>query len=89
MKTKLLIPMLLLVTIQALKAQSDSIILQKFYHTWIIPEKGSKGKSGVLYQIKDSSVLVSNSPNRQHYYLILTLISQYYAVFYLYRLSMH
>ncbi len=60
--------MLLLVTIQALKAQSDSIILQKFYHTWIIPEKGSKGKSGVLYQIKDSSVLVSNSPNRQDYY---------------------
>jgi len=49
------------------RAQSDSSGFNKFYHTWIIPEKGYKGKSGVLYEIKDSAVLVSNSPWIENY----------------------
>lgn len=68
MKTVAIIIIIILCVIQPLQSQNDSIVLNKFYHTWIVPEKGHKGKSGILYEIKDSSVMVSNSPWKQDYY---------------------
>jgi hypothetical protein len=68
MKTLVLIAMMLLLTGQLSRAQNDSVVLNKFYHTWIIPVKGQKGKSGVLFEIKDSSVVVSSSAFKNDYY---------------------
>ena len=68
MKTLTLFIIIVLLTIQASRAQTDSVVLNKFYHTWVIPERGHRGESGVLYEIKDSSVVVSNSPWRKNYY---------------------
>jgi hypothetical protein len=59
---------MILASFPSLQAQKDSLVLNKFYRTWIVPEQGRKTISGVLYEIGDSSVLVSNSPRRQDYY---------------------
>ena len=67
MKTTVTIAIFILCLWQPSQAQKDSLVLNKFYHTWIIPEKGERGISGILYEIKDSSVLVSNSPWRENY----------------------
>ena len=68
MKTRILIPILMLILLQESLAQKDSVVLNKFYHTWIVPQRGHRAESGVLYEIKDSSVVVSNSPWRKNYY---------------------
>lgn len=49
------------------QAQSDTVALNKFYHVWIIPVKGQQGESGILYELKDSAVMVSNSPWKENY----------------------
>ena len=59
------------------RAQTDSIVLNKFYHTWIIPERGHKGKSGILYEIKDSAVMVSNSPWEEDYHFLNPVLKHY------------
>ena len=68
MKTIVLFPIFILCVIQTPQAQTDSIFLNKLYRTWIIPSYGSKGMSGILFEVKDSSVRVSNSPRKKDYY---------------------
>jgi len=68
MKTIAMLLFILIGMITPLQAQTDSISLNKFYHTWIIPNQGHKVMSGILYEIKDSSVMVSNSPWKKDYY---------------------
>lgn len=67
MKTLFAIAIFILCLNQASQAQNDSIVLNKFYHTWIIPVYWEKGTSGILYEIKDSSVMVSSSPWKNNY----------------------
>ncbi|MFH1296583.1 MAG: fibrobacter succinogenes major paralogous domain-containing protein [Bacteroidota bacterium] len=68
MKTFVLVPIFILCVIQTSQAQTDSVALNKFYHTWIIPKPGLRGMSGILFEVKDSSVMVSDSPWKNDYY---------------------
>ncbi len=68
MKTLMLFLVFILFVTCSSQAQKDSIVLNKFYKAWIMPVKGKKVISGVLYEVKDSSVIVSNSPWKKDYY---------------------
>jgi len=48
-------------------AQEDSIKTPKIFDTWISFNNQSKGLKGVLYEIRDSSILVSNSSLKADY----------------------
>ena len=68
MKTIVLFPIIILCVMQTSQAQTDSLVVKKIYRTWIIPKSGYQKLSGILYKLKDSSVMVSNSPRKQDYY---------------------
>jgi len=68
MKTIVLLPIFILCVMQTSQAQTDSTSMNTLYRTWIIPNDGSKGVSGILFEVKDSSVAVSNSPRKNDYY---------------------
>ncbi len=68
MKTLTISVLLLLLASSGIKAQQDSIQLQKFYHVWVIPTKGYKHTSGTLFRVGDSSILVSNSIRKKDYF---------------------
>jgi hypothetical protein len=65
--TVLWMVVLSLIILYDCQAQSDSVVPGKMYRTWIIPNEGFRGKSGILYGIKDSAVQVSNSPQKSDY----------------------
>ncbi|MEI6456430.1 MAG: fibrobacter succinogenes major paralogous domain-containing protein [bacterium] len=66
--TAILISVFSLCVLPGLQAQSDSLTLGKFYQTWIIPEKGLPAISGIMYEMKDSAVLLSSSHKKMDYY---------------------
>ena len=73
MKTLALIPISLLFIIHPIQAQTDSALTRDIYRAWIIPVKKASARpwspptersqvnQGVLYEIKDSSVIIVNS----------------------------
>jgi hypothetical protein len=58
MKTTILILSLILFVIRPLPAQTDSVIL-KPYRIWVKPIKRAPNIDGILYEIRDSSILIS------------------------------
>jgi uncharacterized protein (TIGR02145 family) len=50
----------------ALKAQSDSIFPEMKYRTWVMPYK--TGHKQLLFELKDSSVMISNSARKRDYH---------------------
>ena len=48
-------------------AQKDTLQKKKIYKAWI-SVSGEKGKKGILYQVKDSSLLLSDSKHKKDYY---------------------
>jgi len=48
-------------------AQTDSITPGKLYKTWIKMKNKPHKMKGVLFEIRDSSIMVSNSLNREDY----------------------
>jgi hypothetical protein len=60
MKTLALISILLLCTVQVLQAQVDQETV-KSYSTWVVPVKRGPTIRGLLYEVKDSSVVITNS----------------------------
>jgi hypothetical protein len=63
MKTRIAITILFLCLVYQSQSQSDSITPNKIYTTWI-----NSKKAGALFEIKDSSVMVSNSLKAMDYY---------------------
>jgi hypothetical protein len=68
MKTLVVITVFMLCILQASLAQTDSITPRKIYKTWIKPFGEHHETKGVLFEIMDSSVVVSNSLNKTDYY---------------------
>ena len=67
MKTLLLITVFLLSNVLSTMAQSDQRVPKKLYKTWVTL-KGEKGKKqGVLYEVRDSSILLSGSFEKADY----------------------
>jgi Fibrobacter succinogenes major domain (Fib_succ_major) len=67
MKTLVPIMIFILCIFQMSQAQNDSAITNKLYRAWLIPTHRGEGVEGVLYQVKDSSVVISNSLLRGDY----------------------
>ena len=67
MKTLVPIMIFILSNFQISQAQNDSAITNKLYRAWLIPTHRGGGVEGVLYQVKDSSVVISNSLFRGDY----------------------
>jgi hypothetical protein len=70
MKTLLLVSIFVLSVIQPAQAQTDSLNIKKTYRTWIIPKDSRTGKilkergnflQGILFDVKDSSIIISKS----------------------------
>ena len=73
MKTLLLIPIFFLCVIYSIQAQTDSLILKNTYRIWINPIEKSRVKPwgfpseksrivhGVLYDVADSSIIISKT----------------------------
>jgi hypothetical protein len=78
MKKLLLLTALMLCCIYYSVAQQDTIKRRKIYETWIYPADGSYPLKGVLYEIKDSLVLISNSKLRKDYSTGNFQVSQFY-----------
>jgi hypothetical protein len=68
MKTQATAIIFFLCLVLSAQSQTDSTGLKKLYRTWIIPNRGYRGLNGILYEIKDSSVMVSNSSLKADYY---------------------
>jgi hypothetical protein len=66
MKTLFLVSILFLCAIQVLQAQPDPVTV-KAYSTWVIPVKRGPAIRGLLYEVKDSSVVISNSTQKSDY----------------------
>jgi hypothetical protein len=69
MKTLALITVSLLCLIQLIQAQNDSIIFRKAYQTWIYPMDKSRMSGGIIFEIKDSSMLISDKYSQTDYEL--------------------
>jgi hypothetical protein len=79
MKTLLLIPVIVLLALHSTRAQNDSVAVNKIYRIWIIPTEKARERSwsnptgkgrvtqGVLFEVKDSSIRISNSRNKEDY----------------------
>ncbi|MCX6269530.1 MAG: fibrobacter succinogenes major paralogous domain-containing protein [Bacteroidetes bacterium] len=67
MKVLTLIPIFILSVLQPLEAQNDSITPKKIYHLWIRPVENMKIMEGGLFEVKDSSVMMSNSLRKKDY----------------------
>jgi uncharacterized protein (TIGR02145 family) len=70
MKTLFLVPLIFLCILQSLQAQSDSLIIKKSYRIWVSPVRHTRFhfRQGLLYSVKDSSILVSDTKNKEDYY---------------------
>jgi uncharacterized protein (TIGR02145 family) len=67
MKNLLLIAFFSLCSIVFLEAQNGPVVPKKMYKTWVKPKNGIKGENWLLFEVKDSAVLLSDSPRRQDY----------------------
>ena len=67
MKTFILTMLACLSFFFILQAQNPSFIPQQKYSTWVIPNPGFKGKKGLLYEVRDTAVILSNSPWNKDY----------------------
>ena len=64
----LLLPMLLFFFCRAgIQAQNKPVSPQKLYDTWIYPNKEFKGQHLVLFDLKDSAVILSDSRSKYDY----------------------
>ena len=61
MKTTILILFLIIVIVRPLPAQTDTVIL-KPYRVWVKPMERGNNLEGILYETRDSSILVSATP---------------------------
>jgi uncharacterized protein (TIGR02145 family) len=68
MKTLLLIAVIFLYAIHSSMAQTNIINPKKIYRTWIETLQGYNKIKGALFEIKDSSLMVSNSFDKRDYY---------------------
>jgi len=68
MKTIFLIAVIFLYSIHSSRAQTNSIAPKKIYKTWIKTSEGPQKIKGVLFEIRDSSIMVSNSLKKRDYY---------------------
>ncbi len=66
MKTTILILLLIPSFLLQLPAQTDSVVL-KPYRVWVIPMKHARNIEGILYETRDSSVVVSNTSLKNIY----------------------
>ena len=66
MKPQFLIAILFLCAIEALHAQVDQETV-KAYSTWVIPLERGPALKGFLYEVKDSSVVISYSAKKSDY----------------------
>ncbi|MEI8005499.1 MAG: fibrobacter succinogenes major paralogous domain-containing protein [Bacteroidota bacterium] len=64
----LLIALVLFCTTPPVMAQKDSVSKKKIYKTWVKLTNGQGTKKGVIYEIRDSSVLISDSREKKDYY---------------------
>jgi len=67
MKTLLLIPVIVLLALHSTRAQTDSLKVGKMYHAWVIPAGKGRVTQGVLFEVKDSSIGISNVRNNEDY----------------------
>ncbi len=67
MKTIFLIPVLVLLCLNLTKAQNDSLVVKKMYRTWVYPTGKGRVTQGALFEVKDSSVRISDVVNKEDY----------------------
>ena len=63
MKALLVFPIFFLFLNQGLQSQPDTLVKRDHYRAWISTYDSSKVKSGELYEIRDSSIVVINQGN--------------------------
>jgi len=67
LKSLLIIPLFIICGLNSMQAQNTSVSPDKLYETWIYPINGYKGKPRMLFELKDSAVLLSDSRNKMDY----------------------
>jgi uncharacterized protein (TIGR02145 family) len=67
MKKHLLLPFFILFIQHPLPAQTDSLVIKKAYRTWIIPTEKGQRKQGILFETKDSSLLISDKYKQKEF----------------------
>ena len=67
MKTLLLIPVIVILSLHTTWAQNDSLSVKKIYRTWVIPTEKGRLTTGALFEVKDSSIRISNVVNKEDY----------------------
>ena len=77
MRTTLLIAALILCMAGPAAAQKDSIWKKKLYKSWLKLDKEPSRQKGVLFEIRDSSVILSNSKNTEDYVAGNFAVSQF------------
>lgn len=68
MKTLFWVPIFVLFVFPSVQGQNDSTEIKKMYHIWIIPIEKGRVKQGILFEVKDSSLIISNSWVKENYY---------------------
>ena len=61
MRTLIAIVIFCLCVVQTSQGQTDSVMIKKFYQTWVYPDLRNKKSYGSLFEVKDSSILVANT----------------------------
>ena len=54
-------------TVTSRQANTVSVTPAKLFETWVYPAKGYKGKPRMLFELKDSSILLSDSRSKAEY----------------------
>jgi hypothetical protein len=67
MKASFTLLVLFLILYFQLQAQTDSIVVRKTYSTWIYPIEKSRIKQGSLFEVKDSSLLISEKYKKKNF----------------------
>jgi len=67
MKASFSLLVLSLILCFQLQAQTDSIVVRKTYSTWIYPVEKSRIKQGALFEVKDSSLLISEKYKKKNF----------------------
>lgn len=70
MKTLVLIPIIFFCILEAAHTQTDTFLINKSYRIWLspMPKQKIRNKQGLLFDVKDSSLIISDSRNKEDYY---------------------
>lgn len=66
-KSMLLPVILALCTFQGMQAQNNPVTPAKLYNLWFFPDNSAKGHHWMLFELKDSAVILSESHSKQEY----------------------